>query len=305
MRQEKWEELFALAEGQHGAFSARQADELGVDSKARARAQRDGLIDRVRPGVWVVKALLGDWTVMAGIQLQQPRAVAGYRAGGLLHRFDGVEEIAMDVLVPRDVRLRGPHVHRVADLVVPEIVLIDGLRVTDIVRTAIDYASLVDDEHVERALEAIFRRHPEARALLVERATALKRRGKAGPPRILRVIARMPETPTGSDLETVYWQGLVRFGVPLPQRQVAFGQYFFDMALEPELLFVELDGYASHSERGAFITDRHRQNAAVARGWAPLRFSDSDVRHHMRRTAMQTLAVLERRRLELVARRGA
>lgn len=173
--------LFALAEEQHGAFTTAQAAELGIDGHALARARRDRLIDRIHSGVHAVLALIDDWTSMAAIQLAQPRAVAGYRAGAKLQRFDGVEVIAMDVLVPPKVWLRGATVHHVTDLVVPEIVVIDGIRCTDEVRTLIDYASLVDDDTLERAMESVFRRAPTARGLLVDRATALARPGKSGP----------------------------------------------------------------------------------------------------------------------------
>lgn len=304
MRHEKWELLFALAEEQHAAFTAAQSDELGINSHSRARAQAAHLIDRLRPGVWVVLTLIDEWTPMMAIQLQQPRAVAGGRAAAALERFDGVEEIIMDVLVPPNVWLRGSNVHRVSDLVVPEIVVVDGIRCTDEVRTLIDYAALVDDEHVERAMESVFRQDPSKRELLVERATALARHGKVGPARALRVEATLPETRTDSDLETVYWQGLVRYGVPLPQRQYPIGRFFLDHAWADIKLFAELDGYAAHSGREAFIKDRHRQNFVVGQGWSPLRFSDSDVRYYMRRTAMQTRAEVSRRRALLVVSKG-
>jgi hypothetical protein len=126
------------------------------------------------------------------------------------------------------VRLRGLTTHEVTDLVVPEIVVIDGLRCTDEVRTLIDWAATVDDETLERAMESVFRHDPAKRALLVERATALARPGKVGPRRTLRVESLLPGTPTGSDLETVYWQALRRYGVELPMRQYRVGPFFLD-----------------------------------------------------------------------------
>lgn len=303
MRRAIWEELFALAEDQHGAFTTDQAAELGMDAHMRARAQRDRLVDRVRPRVWAVLALLDDWTPMAAVQLAQPRAVAGFRAGARLHGFDGLDADALDVLVPPNVWLRGATIHHVTDLVVPEIVVVDGLRCTDEVRTLIDYAAIVDDEHVERAMESVFRRAPEKRALLVDRASALARPGKSGPGRALRVERLLPQTRTDSDLETVYWQELRRWGVELPVRQHPVGQYFLDNAYVDAKVFVELDGYAAHGNRAAFGHDRRRQNVVVSLGWVPLRFTDSDVRAFGRRTAMITAEVVRRRRAELVMRK--
>lgn len=271
MQREKWDLLFALAEEQHAAFTSAQAAELGFDSHALRRAQRDRLIDLVRPRVWAVVSLLDDWTVMAALQLAQPRAVAGLRAAAALLGFDGVDAIAMDVLVPRNVWLRGPNVHRTDDLVVPEIIIVDGLRCTEPVRTLIDWAGVVDDEHLERGMESVFRRDPSARRRLVERASALSRPGRSGPSAALRVERLLPETRTESDLETVYWQELRRHGVPLPERQVPVGRFRLDQAYTDIKLFIELDGYAAHGTREAFIRDRHRQNFVVGQDWTPLR----------------------------------
>jgi len=311
MQRERWDDLFALAEDQHGAFTNAQAAWVGVGGSALDRARRDHLVDRVRQGAWAVMALVDEWTTMAAVQLVQPRAVAGARAAAKLHRFDGVDEVAMDVLVPRSVHLRGPNIRRVADLVVPEIVVVEGLRCTDEVRTLIDYAALVDDAHLERAMESVFRRDQSKLPLLLDRADALARPGKSGPARALRVASHLPEERTESDLETVYWQGLVEHGVPLPTRQYVLrdpnGRFVarFDEAYADIKLFVELDGYASRRDRASFGHDRRRQNAAVALDWVPLRFTDSDVRQHMRRTAHITRAEVERRRARLVTDRVA
>jgi very-short-patch-repair endonuclease len=300
MQNNKWELLFGLAEEQHAAFTTHQAEQLGIDDHTLARAKRDRLIDRVRPRVWAVLALIDEWTPMAAIQLAQPRAVAGYRAGAVLQAFDGVETYAIDVLVPPNVWLRGATVHRVEDLVVPEIVVINGLRCTDEVRTLIDYAAVTDDDHVERAMESVFRRDPSKRALLVDRATALARPGKSGPARALRVEAKLPDVRSESDLETVYDQTLRHYGVELPVRQHPVGRFRLDRAYPDIKLFVELDGYGAHGTWEAFIQDRHRQNVIVGQDWSPLRFTDSDVRRFGRRTAMTTQREITRRRARLV-----
>lgn len=300
-----WDEIRSLAEDQHGAFTTAQSVEAGGDRGWLARAERDRRIGRLFRGAYGVIGMLDDWTVAAAGQLVQPRAVLGYSAGAKLHGYDGVEAVRSELLVPPGARLRGLATRHVADLVVPEIVVVDGLRVTDEIRTLIDYAAIVDDDTLERAMESLFRRSPGARALLVDRARSLARSGKSGPQRVLRVEANMPLTPTESDLETVYWQVLRTYDIELPVRQFQVGRYRLDNAYPDDKVFVELDGYASHSSREAFVRDRHRQNELVTQGWVPLRFADSDVRHFGRRTAMQTDAMLRRRRrtrLDAVAR---
>lgn len=299
-----WGEVWALAEEQHGSFAYAQAVELGADDGWLSRAARDRKIDRLFRGAYGVHGLLDDWTTLAAAQLVQPRAVAGYTAAAKLQAYDGVDVWRPELLVPPGVRVRGLHTHHVLDLVVPEIVVIDGIRCTDEVRSLIDYAATTDDAHVERAVESIARRNPDAIPLLEDRARALSRPGKAGPARVLRVLANRPETPTESDLETVYWQTLRHFGVELPVRQHWVGSYRVDNAYVDIKLFIELDGYGAHGNRTAFRKDRHRQNEIVGLDWVPLRFTDSDVRHYGRRTAMTTQREVTRRRgrLEAVAR---
>lgn len=185
---ERWELVLALAEDQHGAFVSAQTRALGIDGGWLLRAQRDRRIDRLARGAYGVFGLLDDWTVMAATQLLVPRAVATGRAGALLHGLDGVEILAMDLLVSRNVSWRGPFVTRTDDLVVPEIVVIDGLRCTDEVRTVIELGRLVGERELERAIESLLRRRPEAEALLRDRAEALARRGKPGPRAVLHVL---------------------------------------------------------------------------------------------------------------------
>ena len=90
-------------------------------------------------------------------------------------------------------------------------------------------------------------------------------------------------------------------GVPLPERQVPVGPFRLDQAWSDITLFVELDGYASHSDRASFGRDRRRQNWLVGQGWSPLRFTDSDVRRYARRTAWITEREVTRRRGGLVS----
>jgi very-short-patch-repair endonuclease len=291
-----WDEVFSIAEEQHAAITSAQIADAGGDRGWVARARRDRLLDPVMRGAFGVIPLLDEWTVMAAAQLIQPRAVAGFSAAARLQRYDGVEWTRNELLVPRGLRVRGLATHEVSDLVVPEIVVIDGLRCTDEIRTIIDYAAVVDDEHVERAIESLLRRHPEAEELLRDRARALARPGKSGPSRVLRVLDRRPAVPTDSDLETVYWQTLRHYGVELPVRQYPVGPYKLDQAYPDIKLFIELDGWGAHGSREAFGRDRRRQNAVVAQDWVPLRFTDSDVRHFGRRTAFLTNAEVTRRR---------
>jgi len=301
MHRDKLGELFALAEEQHAAFTLAQAAAIGIDHRALKRLQRDRVVDRVRAGVWAVLPLVDTWTTMAALQLACPRAVAARRAAGIRHGYDGFDVFALDAYVPASSGIRGPTISRVRDLVVPEIVIVDGIRCTDEIRTLCDAGTVLSRTDLERAVESWRRRPGRDMAQLRERAEALARRGKSGPHQLLDVLDALPPIPTESDLETVYWQCLREHGVELPERQVWVGRYRLDMAYRDIRLFVELDGFWARNNWRSFRNDRHRQNDLVRQDWAPLRFTDSDVRQHGRRTAMQTASEVRRRKARLAA----
>lgn len=293
MRRDLVEAVAAVAEEGDGVLSWAQLLALGMSSSTITDWCRRGYLARLRPGVYLWREALTDRSHLGALLAQQPRAVASHRAAAELHRYDGIEVYATDVTVPPNVRLRGPTVHRTTDLVVPEIVLVDGLRTTDEVRTLCDLGKVVDHDVVERAVESYLRRRPGGIPPLLDRATALARPGRAGPRVVLDVLARRPPgaPPTDSDLETVFLQTLRAHAVEEPVRlfvlRDASGRPIceFDDCYPDVRLFIELDGWAFHGSKEAFGRDRRRQNAAVALGWTPLRFTDSDVRRFGRRTA--------------------
>jgi len=53
--------------------------------------------------------------------------------------------------------------------------------------------------------------------------------------------------------------------------------------------------FGIHTERGAFETDRSRQNALVRDGWLPLRYTDRRLRQEPYGVACEVLDVLRRR----------
>lgn len=81
-----------------------------------------------------------------------------------------------------------------------------------------------------------------------------------------------------------------------PQYEVEFEDrgYRIDYVLEGagRQIAVELDGYAFHSDRGAFTYDRLRQNDLAAAGFTIIRFSYDAVRGRTTRCAEQLAAVM-------------
>lgn len=53
--------------------------------------------------------------------------------------------------------------------------------------------------------------------------------------------------------------------------------YEIDVAFIPQIVAVELDGFAFHRDAGAFQNDRTRRNALIAAGWTVLNFTWTDL----------------------------
>jgi very-short-patch-repair endonuclease len=81
---------------------------------------------------------------------------------------------------------------------------------------------------------------------------------------------------------------------------VRVGPYEVDFLWRAERLVVEVDGYAYHSDRATFRSDRARDREPARRGLTVLRFADEEI-------AWQSQAVGEAVRMHLrdAARPGA
>ncbi|WP_172607378.1 endonuclease domain-containing protein [Corynebacterium renale] len=66
-----------------------------------------------------------------------------------------------------------------------------------------------------------------------------------------------------------------------PEHNYLIGGYAFDLVLPKKKIAIEINSWEFHSERGQFVADHVKGNEAVVRGWTVLRFSGSDVAHHL------------------------
>jgi very-short-patch-repair endonuclease len=67
-----------------------------------------------------------------------------------------------------------------------------------------------------------------------------------------------------------------------------------DVLFARERVVIEVDGYATHSDRQAFQRDRSRQNQLVAAGYTVLRFTWRDVAERPQHVVSTIRAALDR-----------
>jgi very-short-patch-repair endonuclease len=258
-----------------------------------------GRLLRLAPRVYLLPELLDDRSHLAAACLARPGALASHRAAANLWNLDGIDVDLVEITVTRPTRSGSALVHRSADLAEFEVVEREAFPCTDPARTLIDLGAVVVDDILERALEDGLRRGLTSVSRLRWRGRQLARPGRAGPAALRRVLERRPQGAprTESDLETQFLQCLRAAGVREPVRQhrlrLTDGTMVrLDDAYPEELLFVELDGWASHGGRTAFRQDRRRQNQVVLLGWRPLRFTWTDVVEKPERVAAEVAQAL-------------
>lgn len=267
----------AIASRQHGAFSRRQALELGVPSATISRRLRARLWIPSYPGVYVIAGSEPSWArdVSVGLLAAGSRAVVSHLAGGALLEFPGFPQIPPEFSIPRaSAPPRHMTVHRPHELARVDITTVKGFPVTTAARTLIDVADIVDTAVLEEALDDALRRGLVSVPFLRRRLTALGTRGRAGSAVLQRLIAArsdLSEIPQ-SVFESRLLRILRRAGLPQPEIQYRLRDgarlvAVLDFAFPFARVAIEADGYRWHSGRQRWAKDLARRNAITALGW--------------------------------------
>jgi len=167
----------------------------------------------------------------------------------------------------------GVTVHRTRSLHPEDRALRDGIPVTSVARTLLDYAEVVYPPRLARAFEEADRlRLVDMKAL--ERLMA-RSHGRHGlvPLQALVSEAWRPLPETRSELERVFLELCRDAGLPAPQANVMLAGLEVDALWPRERLVVELDGFAFHRTRAAFERDRRRDAALQLAGYRVLRLT--------------------------------
>jgi predicted transcriptional regulator of viral defense system len=195
--------LAELAARQHGVVSSRQLGTLGYSRDAISYATRSGRLRRLHRGVYAVghTSLTWEGRCLAAVLACAPNAVASNISAawlwGLLRSRPGTFHVTAST---RRHAKKLIEVHY-APLVDEDRAVFDGIPVTSVARTLLDYAAMATNARLERALE-----RSEERGLFDLRAVEalLERAGHhPGAGRLRRALAIYRDDPafTRSSLE--------------------------------------------------------------------------------------------------------
>ena len=192
----------------------------------------------------------------------------------------------VEVTVPRNSHTRptpGVRLRR-RNLSDDDIVEHRGLRVTSIALTVLESAArrgggpAIMDSALQRrvGLADLQRAHLSNRGRYGATAARLMLQAAAGGAR--------------SEAERLVVQLLTAAGITGWHANYPVGPYIVDFAFPEQRVAIEIDGWAFHSDHGAFQKDRTRQNWLALHGWQVLRFTWLDITQHPERVLAEIRA---------------
>ena len=208
-------------------------------------------------------------------------AALSHRSAADLHGLRQSHRRAVEVVVFGRPTHRHPgiQVHRSVTLSVDDVTVVDGIATTTVARTLLDLAAVVGRRTLERALD-------QAETLRVFDLTALTRQieRNRGSPAATRLRAALGghvagTTVTWSELEERFLAACRAAELPAPEVNGYVDPHDGKPGVRPDFLWraakvaVEVDSVTHHLTRGAFETDRLRDQRLAAAGWSVIRIT--------------------------------
>src|SRR5881394_146430 len=293
--------LADLAELQHGVVSTRQMEALGYSRDAISYAAHSGRLHRLHRGVYAIGHLSLTWEghCHAAVLACAPNALASHTSAawlwGLLTSRPGTFHVTAPTRRHGKVAL---HLH-FASLTEEDRAFREGIPVTSVARTLLDFAAIALPTRLNRAIE-----RAEERALFDLRAveTLLARvGGHRGAGRLRGALAIYRDDPafTRSGLERRFRDLVRRSSLPTPSMNFQEGEYQLDVYWQPERFAVELDVYETHGSRASFESDRLRQENLKLKGIEMVRITGPRLDGEPNEVIERIATLLDQRRSKL------
>lgn len=250
-----------LANRQHGVVSISQLRELGYARGVIADQAKAGRLHRLHRGVYAVghMCLSDHGRCLAAVLACDPNALLSHASAAWLWGLVGRCGIPVHVSVPRSGHARASlHAHRAPAIREEDRAVCEGIPVTAVPRTLLDFAATASAERLRRALE----RSEQLDLFDLSAVDSLLARtaGHAGCGRLRRALAVYREPAfTRSELERRFLALVRKAKLPLPSVNFYISGHELDMYWHEERFAVELDGFETHRTRAAFERDRIRQ----------------------------------------------
>ena len=247
-----------MAGGQHGVVARRQLLAEGFTRHLVQDRITSGHLNRIHRGVYAVGhrkiTLRGYW--MAAVLAGGPGAILSHQAALALWDLRRSESGAIDVTVPSCVRRRGPkgvRLHR-SELVEAYADEVDGIPVTSLAWTVIDFAGIASRQQVRSVLEAMERRRLYIGRELDELLERTPNRKGARTTRAAIAEITGPAPWHQSVLEETFHELIRASDLPDYEANVFVEGELVDALWRQERVIVELDGFAFHKSRALNVS---------------------------------------------------
>lgn len=275
---------------QYGLFSRAEAAQLGINDCMLWRALVSGRITQEAEGVYGFPGWPDTWTrrLWRAYLATGPHAVVSFETAAALHVLTGFPRARIVLTTPH-----GDHhwhglceVRQRTDLSPEHIVVIDGLRVTSVVRTLFDLSATAGPQRLALAVEDAHITGQCRLEVLQAFYDELRRPGKRGMAKLRRILGeRGPGyIPPQSWLQRRLVTVLVGGGLPKPRLEVQLPwrterESRTDALYDDTLILMESDGRRWHTRVDQMAEDRRRDREAQNHGYRPYRFVYEELRY--------------------------
>ena len=267
---------------QSGYITLRQALACGMSADAVRRRVDARRWIRVRAGLFLIPGFEPSIRGRLLAATAALGAVVSHESAAELHDLPGVPTGLAVVTVRTRTTNRFPdvQVHQTTDLRAGHVVELEGMPVTDVVRTVIDLASAMPIPAIGKMIDHLVVRNSATIDEFADEVIELARHGKPGMKTMHSVLEVRDGARFMGDSRLEMWTlHLIRewgfpepeVQYPLPWRPTRKGRV--DFAYPQIRLIIEVDGRAWHTTLEAFESDRLRDNHAQLAGWRVLRIT--------------------------------
>jgi very-short-patch-repair endonuclease len=219
---------------------------------------------------------------MAAVLACGAGAGLSHRAALALWDLGRSESGLIDITVPGRTGRRGPpgvRLHRSKLLQEGDVTEVDGIAVTSLAWTVVDYAAITNARQVRLVLEALDRRRLYIGRELDEvlQRTPNRKGGKT----VRKAIGDLkgPAPWLQSELEETFRELIRASDLPGYEANVLVEGELVDALWRQERVIVELDGFAFHKSRAQFEADRRRDAKLQVAGYRVLRITQQRLKN--------------------------
>jgi very-short-patch-repair endonuclease len=270
--------LAGLAAEQHGVVARRQMLALGLSGAEVQGRLEAGRLHRIHRGVYAVGHVRLTYKgryMAAVLACGPPVAVLSHRCALALWDLREVTSGAIEVTV-RGQGKPGPEgvlVRRTRVLTDADMTQVDGIPVTSLAWTVVDFAAIASHQQVRSVLEAMERRQMYIGRELDELLDRTPNRKGA------KTVRKVTKEMTGpapwhqSVLEETFHELIRGSDLPDYEANVLVEGELVDALWREQRVIVELDGFAYHKSRAKFEADRRRDAKLTVAGYRVLRIT--------------------------------